>query len=138
MHECNAHICFRSISSLISWDVTGLPLASASKRCIQPSLLVYSTKDEQRAYIKKPKASIQHLQTRQWERIMSTEPCAQKTTKSLHQLRTRNISHTPRRPLGKTRALTWFNRHLASTSFTHYINRHRHQTSKQSSRLRSA
>jgi hypothetical protein len=43
---------------------------------------------------------------------MSTGPCAQKTMKSLHQLGTRNISHTPRHPLGETRALIWFNRLL--------------------------
>jgi hypothetical protein len=62
-------------------------------------------KAEERIYIKKPEDSTQHLQNRQWVKIMSTEPCAQKTTKSLRQLGTRNISYTLRRPLSETRAL---------------------------------
>jgi hypothetical protein len=111
---------------------------SASKRCIRSSLLIYSTKDEQKTYIKKHEASTQHLQTRQWVKIMSTEPYTRKTTISLHQMGTRNISHTPRCPLSEMRALIWFNRHLASISCTCYIYRHRHRTSEQSSWVRSA
>jgi hypothetical protein len=40
---------------------------------MRPSLLVYSTKDEQRSYIKKPEASTQHLQTRQKKQVASVE-----------------------------------------------------------------
>jgi hypothetical protein len=38
--------------SIFFFDMGGLTLASASKICIRPFLLVYSTTDEQRAYIK--------------------------------------------------------------------------------------
>jgi hypothetical protein len=43
-----------------------------------------------------------------------------KTTESLRQLGIRNISHTPRCHLDETRALIWFSRLLASTSYTSY------------------
>jgi hypothetical protein len=63
--------------------------------------------------------------------------CSKKLMKFLRQLGSKNISHTKRCRLGEMRALIWFSRHFVSTSCTHYICLHHHQTAEQYSWLRS-
>jgi hypothetical protein len=101
--------------------------------CIWHFLLFYSTEVRLTKIIhKKSEASTQHLETRQQEKIMLRRPYSVLTRKPPIN-KERGTSHTPRHPLGITRALIRTSRFLASTSCACYRSRHPLRTAEQSS-----
>jgi hypothetical protein len=93
-----------SKENFLFWKGRMRPLATTSKRCIQPSLLDYSTKASQRKYIRKCKGTTTST-SRQWAKIMPTRSYALKARKKTHQLGTRNIAYPNLYPLDEMGAL---------------------------------